>query len=380
MARALWKRSAKISGCSWRKSAWRRSTASARPSRRKSLRSCQTGRLEYYDKLKAEFPPEILLLFELQGLGAKKIKVSCTTSSGSARSPNSKQALQGRLGGRAARLRRKNGGQYPQGPRPAARRAPGNSRIGDIMALAEELLGRSTQPPARDLRPNRRAATAAKGNRPRPRFHRLHAQAGGGFEDFVQPPARRKRAGQGRDQVQRDPEKRHPVRPARRHQRRISLRPELFHRQQGTQCRACARARWSGAGPSTNIASAKRRPQAEGAAAGSPHRGGYLPVASAWPMWNRSCARTAGEIAAAEKHALPHPDRVAQPARHVSQSYHGKRRTRFARGQWPPPRRNSASNTSASPTTAKAPCRPTASTIRRLLEQVARIRDLNDDL
>ncbi len=35
----------------------------------------QTGRLEYYEKLKAEFPAEIFALFDLQGLGAKKIKV-----------------------------------------------------------------------------------------------------------------------------------------------------------------------------------------------------------------------------------------------------------------------------------------------------------------
>ena len=33
------------------------------------------GRLEYYNQLAGEFPPDILSLFELQGLGAKKIKV-----------------------------------------------------------------------------------------------------------------------------------------------------------------------------------------------------------------------------------------------------------------------------------------------------------------
>ncbi len=33
------------------------------------------GKLEYYDRLADEFPPDILSLFELQGLGAKKIKV-----------------------------------------------------------------------------------------------------------------------------------------------------------------------------------------------------------------------------------------------------------------------------------------------------------------
>ncbi|GAB4166707.1 MAG: DNA polymerase/3'-5' exonuclease PolX [Terrimicrobiaceae bacterium] len=34
-----------------------------------------TGRMEYYEKLREEFPADILTLFELQGLGGKKIKV-----------------------------------------------------------------------------------------------------------------------------------------------------------------------------------------------------------------------------------------------------------------------------------------------------------------
>jgi DNA polymerase (family 10) len=34
-----------------------------------------TGRLDYYDTLRDEFPPDILTLFEVQGLGGKKIKV-----------------------------------------------------------------------------------------------------------------------------------------------------------------------------------------------------------------------------------------------------------------------------------------------------------------
>jgi DNA polymerase (family 10) len=34
----------------------------------------QTGSLPFYDKLRGEFPPDILTLFDLQGLGAKKIK------------------------------------------------------------------------------------------------------------------------------------------------------------------------------------------------------------------------------------------------------------------------------------------------------------------
>lgn len=35
----------------------------------------ETGRLEYFEKLREEFPPDIFTLFEIQGLGAKKIKI-----------------------------------------------------------------------------------------------------------------------------------------------------------------------------------------------------------------------------------------------------------------------------------------------------------------
>jgi len=35
----------------------------------------ETGHLPYYDELRESFPPDILTLFELQGLGAKKIKI-----------------------------------------------------------------------------------------------------------------------------------------------------------------------------------------------------------------------------------------------------------------------------------------------------------------
>src|SRR5437868_763844 len=34
----------------------------------------QTGRLEYYEQLRADFPDTLFELFELQGLGAKKVK------------------------------------------------------------------------------------------------------------------------------------------------------------------------------------------------------------------------------------------------------------------------------------------------------------------
>ena len=43
-------------------------------SRRKYSEYVQTGTLEYFEKLQAEFPATIFELFEIQGLGGKKVK------------------------------------------------------------------------------------------------------------------------------------------------------------------------------------------------------------------------------------------------------------------------------------------------------------------
>lgn len=99
----------------------------------------RTGHLDYYDKLRDEFPPEIFILFELQGLGAKKIKamydqlgVSSLTSLERALASGKVAALPG-FGektavniGKAIEQHKKSAGQF---------------RIGDITTLAEELLG-----------------------------------------------------------------------------------------------------------------------------------------------------------------------------------------------------------------------------------------------
>ena len=49
-----------------------------------------TERLEYFEKLHAEFPQTILELFEIQGLGGKKVK-ALTRSCESRRLPNLRQ-------------------------------------------------------------------------------------------------------------------------------------------------------------------------------------------------------------------------------------------------------------------------------------------------
>jgi DNA polymerase (family X) len=98
----------------------------------------QTGRLEYYENLRGEFPPEIFVLFELPGLGAKKIKalyerlgVSSIVLLEAACREGKVAALQG-FGTKtsqnilkAIEQRKKNVAQY---------------RLGDVLALAEDLL------------------------------------------------------------------------------------------------------------------------------------------------------------------------------------------------------------------------------------------------
>ena len=98
----------------------------------------QTGRLEYYEKLCEEFPPEIFVLFELQGLGAKKIKTLYETLGVSSITKLERACKEGRvapLAGfgtktsenilKAIEQRKKSLGQF---------------RFGDVMSLAEELL------------------------------------------------------------------------------------------------------------------------------------------------------------------------------------------------------------------------------------------------
>jgi DNA polymerase (family 10) len=98
----------------------------------------QTGRLEYYEKLQGEFPPEIGVLFELQGLGARKIKVLYETLGISSIIMLERACREGQVATlqgfgaktaenilKAIEQRRRNVGQF---------------RLGDVMALAEELL------------------------------------------------------------------------------------------------------------------------------------------------------------------------------------------------------------------------------------------------
>ncbi len=96
------------------------------------------GRLDYYDALREEFPPDILTLFELQGLGAKKIKalwdhlkIHSVTKLERACKDGSIAALAGFGEKTAANILKAIEQQ---------KKSAGHFRLGDIAGLAESLL------------------------------------------------------------------------------------------------------------------------------------------------------------------------------------------------------------------------------------------------
>ncbi len=104
-----------------------------------------TGRLEYYENLREEFPPDIFHLFELQGLGAKKIKalydnlgIHSLTKLERACRDGKVAALPG-FGAKTAENILKSLEQL--------KKSAGQFRLGDIAALAESLLGDLRQHP-----------------------------------------------------------------------------------------------------------------------------------------------------------------------------------------------------------------------------------------
>ncbi len=99
---------------------------------------CETGRLEYYENLRSEFPPGIFDLFELQGLGAKKIKllyeklgVNSITSLELACKDGTVAGLDG-FGPKSAE-------NFLKAIESEAQHA-GQFRLGDVWAVAEEIL------------------------------------------------------------------------------------------------------------------------------------------------------------------------------------------------------------------------------------------------
>lgn len=96
------------------------------------------GKLDYYDRLAAEFPPGILELFEVQGLGAKKIKALWDAL----QIHSSATLEEGCRSGRVAELPGfgvKTAANILQALEHKKTHA-GQFRIGDVTALAEDLL------------------------------------------------------------------------------------------------------------------------------------------------------------------------------------------------------------------------------------------------
>ena len=144
----------------------------------------RTGRLEYYEKLRDEFPPEIFVLFELQGLGARKIKALYETLGISSITRLERACREGKIAAlpgfgaktsenllKAIEQRTKSLGQF---------------RLGDVMALVEELLERSSQPSPRESRADCGKLQAKKGDCSRSGLHCLHPESGGGVRRLCQ--------------------------------------------------------------------------------------------------------------------------------------------------------------------------------------------------
>ncbi len=98
----------------------------------------QTGRLEYYEKLRDEFPPEIFVLFELQGLGAKKIKMLYETLGVSSITKLERACKEGKVAALAG-FGTKTSGNILKAIE-QRNKSLGQFRFGDVMVLAEELL------------------------------------------------------------------------------------------------------------------------------------------------------------------------------------------------------------------------------------------------
>ncbi|HEU4679778.1 MAG TPA: helix-hairpin-helix domain-containing protein, partial [Terrimicrobiaceae bacterium] len=98
----------------------------------------QTGRLEYYDQLRDTFPPEIFVLFELQGLGAKKIKALYETLGISSITKLERACQDGRIA-HLPGFGRKSAANILKAIE-QHRKSADQFRLGDVMALAEALL------------------------------------------------------------------------------------------------------------------------------------------------------------------------------------------------------------------------------------------------
>ena len=98
----------------------------------------RTERLEYFEKLSDEFPPEIFVLFELQGLGSKKIKALYETLGISSITKLERACKDGRVAALAG-FGAKTSGNILKAIE-QRKKSLGQFRLGDVMALADGIL------------------------------------------------------------------------------------------------------------------------------------------------------------------------------------------------------------------------------------------------
>lgn len=98
----------------------------------------RTGQLEYYDKLREEFPPDIFTLFEVPGLGAKKIKVLYETLKVHSLTKLERVCRSGAVA-ELPGFGEKTAQNILQGLE-QLKKSAGQFRFGDIASIAEEIL------------------------------------------------------------------------------------------------------------------------------------------------------------------------------------------------------------------------------------------------
>ncbi len=288
----------------------------------------ETGRLGYFEELKGSFPPQIFELFEINGLGAKKIKALHDKLGVASLDDLEKACRDGRVAGLAG-FGEKDREEPPLRDRataaqrrvsPAGRR--GGSGVSDV--------GRVARTPRRVARERGREFPAAQGSGARPGFRRVHARAEGGGRFFRHAPGggggHRPRADEGGRAVE---GRRHPMRPAAGQRHGISLRAAPFHGQQGAPHRA-AQPRAGTRLVDQRIPDQRRARETRTAARG-PRRGGILPRAG-HGLHRARVARKPRRDRRRRGGQAARSDRTGQPARDVPLPHHRQRRPQHAGG------------------------------------------------
>ncbi len=98
----------------------------------------QTGQLDYYNDLREQFPPDIFTLFDLQGLGAKKIKILYDQLGIHSLTKLERACKDGKVAGLPGFGEKS--AQNILAALDQLKRSTGQFRIGDITGLAEKLL------------------------------------------------------------------------------------------------------------------------------------------------------------------------------------------------------------------------------------------------